>query len=136
MGMVFKTKTIRQSVTFKAAPEEVYGALMDSSKHSEFSGAKASISNEVGGKFTAYGGGLEGTNLELVPGKKIVQAWRAEMEHWPKGHYSKVVFLLKKVKDGTRLAFTQSSVPVACFASISQGWHDYYWKPMKKMLER
>jgi hypothetical protein len=29
-----KTKTIRQWVTFKASPHEVYEALMDSRKHS------------------------------------------------------------------------------------------------------
>ncbi len=47
------TRTIEQTVTFKASPHEVYESLMDSAKHSKFTGAKASISREVGGAFTA-----------------------------------------------------------------------------------
>ena len=42
------TKTIEQSVTFNASPHDVYEALMDSEKHSQFTGAKALISREVG----------------------------------------------------------------------------------------
>jgi len=40
----------RQSVIIKATPREVYEALMDSRKHSRFTGAKASISRKVGGR--------------------------------------------------------------------------------------
>ena len=68
-----KTKSIKQSVTIKASPKEIYDALMDSKKHSKFTGGKANISNKVGGKFTAYDEYCFGTNLELVPNKKIVQ---------------------------------------------------------------
>ena len=35
------TKTIEQTVEFSASPHEVYEALMDSEKHSAFTGAKA-----------------------------------------------------------------------------------------------
>ncbi len=65
-------KTIRQTVTFKASPHEVYEALMNSRRHAKFSGGKARLSRKVGGKFTAYDGYIEGTNLELAPDKKIV----------------------------------------------------------------
>ena len=128
-----KTKTIRQSVTIKANPHEVYDALMDSRKHSKFTDGKASISRKVGGKFTAYDGYIEGVNLELVPDRKIVQSWRGS--DWPEGHYSKATFSLKQVEGGTRLSFTQTGVPDEQYDSISQGWHDFYWKPMKDMLE-
>jgi uncharacterized protein YndB with AHSA1/START domain len=59
-------KTIQQSVTLKVSPHEVYEALMDSRKHSKFTGEEASISREVGGKFSAYGDYITGVNLELV----------------------------------------------------------------------
>jgi activator of HSP90 ATPase len=129
-----KIKTIRQSVTIKATPHEVYEALMDSRKHSKFTEAKASISRKMGGKFKAYGDYISGVNLELVPDKKIVQSWRGS--DWPKGHYSKVTFSLKRVKGGTRLTFRQSGLPEKYYKDISQGWRDYYWKPMKEMLEK
>jgi len=129
-----KTATIKQSATFKASPHEVYEALMDSRKHSKFTDSKANISRRIGGKFTAYDGYIEGVNLELVPDEKIVQSWRGS--DWPDGHYSKAIFALKKVEGGTRLTFTQTDVPEDQYESISQGWRDYYWKPMKKMLEK
>ena len=129
-----KTKTIRQSITFKASPHEVYDALMDSRKHARFTGAKARISCKVGGKFTAYDGYIEGVNLNLVPDKKIVQSWRGS--DWPEDHYSMATFSLKKFKNGTHLTFTQSGVPDQYYHDISQGWRDYYWKPMKEMLEK
>jgi activator of HSP90 ATPase len=127
-------KILRQTATFKATPHEVYELLMDSRKHSKFTGAPASISRSVGGKFSAYGGDLSGTNLELRPDKKIVQSWRSD--DWPAGHYSRASFTLKKIKGGTRLSFYQSGVPNAHYAGIKQGWIDYYWKPMKAMLEK
>jgi len=129
-----KIKTIRQSVTIKATPHEVYEALMDSRKHSKFTGAKASISRKIGGKFKAYGDYISGVNLDLVPDKKIIQSWRGS--DWVKGHYSKVTFSLKKVKNGTRLTFRQSGLPEKYYKDINQGWRDYYWKPMKELLEK
>ncbi len=128
------SKTIRQSVTIKASPHQVYEALMDSKKHGALTGAPARVSRRVGGKFAVYGDSISGTNLELVPDEKIVQSWRAD--DWPEGHYSKATFVLTKVPGGTRLTFYQSGVPDDQYADIKQGWIDYYWKPMKEMLER
>jgi len=129
-----ETRNIRQSVTIKASPHDVYEALMDSKKHAKFTGGKASISREVGGKFTAFDDYCEGVNLELVPDKKIVQSWRAN--DWPEGHYSQAIFALKETPGGTNLTFTQTGVPEDQHDAISQGWRDYYWAPLKEMLEK
>jgi activator of HSP90 ATPase len=129
-----ETRTVRQTAIFKANAHEVYEALMDSRKHSVFTGSKASISRKIGGKFTAYDGYIEGVNLELVPDEKIVQSWRGS--DWAEGHYSRATFSLKKVEGGTRLTFTQTEVPEEQYEPIIQGWRDYYWKPMKEMLEK
>jgi len=129
-----KIRTIRQSTTFKSSPNEVYELLMDSRKHSKFTGAKASISRKVGGKFSVYGKYIQGINLELVPARRIVQVWRGS--DWPKGWYSIASFSLQKVKGGTRLVFTQIGVPDREYKGINQGWRDYYWKPMKEILEK
>jgi activator of HSP90 ATPase len=128
-----KTKTIQQTVTIKATPHEVYETLMDSKKHAELVGAEARISKKVGARFSIYDGEIEGVNLELVPDKKIVQSWR--YSDWPEGHYSKATFLLKESQSGTKLIFTQTEVPEDKYEDVSQGWHDYYWQPMKEMLE-
>jgi len=129
-----KTKTIHQTVTFKASPHELYEMLMDSKKHAQIVDADAEIRKKVGAKFRIYGGEIEGVNLELVPDKKIVQSWR--YSDWPEGHYSKATFLLEESKGSTKLTFTQAEVPEALYEDVSQGWKDYYWQPMKELLEK
>jgi activator of HSP90 ATPase len=128
------SKVIRQSVTFEATPHEIYEMLMDSRKHAKFTGERASISRKVGGKIMASDGYITGTNLELDPDKKIVQAWHAS--DWPADHVSRVTFCLVAVKHGTRLIFTHRGVPDEYHESIKQGWIDYYWIPMKAQLAR
>ncbi len=128
------TKTIRQSLTLRASPHEVYEALMDSRKHSRLTGSVAKISRQVGGQFSVYDGEIQGLNLELVPDPKIVQSWR--YSDWPEGHYSRATFSLSEIPGGTRLTFTQSGVPEEFYEDIRQGWRDYYWGPLKEMLEK
>lgn len=131
---MIKTKTIRQAVSFRASPHEVYETLMDSQKHAGFTSAKASISREVGGRISAYDGYIDGENLKLVLDKKIVQKWGCN--EWPEGHYSTATFILEKTKVGTKLKFTQTSVPAEFYNDINQGWKDHYWNPMKAILDK
>ena len=128
-----KTKTLRHKVKFKVGPEDIYMALMDSRRHAAFTRSAADISPKVGGKIKAYDGYITGKNLELVPNKKIVQTWRAS--GWPADHDSKVTFRLKKMKNGSELTLVHEGVPEPESKSIDQGWIDYYWKPMKELLE-
>ena len=125
-------RTIKQTVMFRASPHEIFEALMDTKLHAKFTGAGASISRKVGGRFSAHDGYIEGTNVQLVKDNKIVQKWRGN--DWPKGHYSTATFTLEKTKDGTKLKFTQTGVPDKFHTDISHGWHEFYWQPMKKML--
>lgn len=127
-------KTIRQTIFFKSPPFEVYEALMDSAKHSKFTGAKAEISRKEAEVFTAYDRYIEGVNIDLVPGKRIVQEWRGS--DWPEGHYSTVTFDLKDIGWGTKLVFTQTEVPDEHAEAISQGWKEHYWDKLKPFLEK
>lgn len=129
------TKTIRQTVTIGAAPGKVYAALIEEKRHAKFTGEPAKISRKVGGAFSCYGGWLKGINVDLVPGKRIVQAWRGK--DWPAGAYSIATFSLAKAKGGnTRLAFTHVGVPAFKAKGITMGWRKFYWKPLKAYLEK
>jgi activator of HSP90 ATPase len=128
------SKPIKQTVTFKATPHEVYEALMDSAKHAAFSGGAAKISRAVGGEYMAYDGYITGKNIELVPDKKIVQSWRAV--DWDEGYFSTITFEFTPVQEGTRLDFTHVDVPDGTEAEFTQGWIDNYWEPMKCFLEK
>jgi len=130
---VMEVATINQKVIFATSPHEVYEALMDEVKHSKFTGGPARVSREVDGKFSAYGGYCSGTNIELIPDKKIVQNWRAGS--WPEDHISKITLVFKEVPEGTELAFTHEGVPADDLEGISEGWHLNYWNPIRKMIE-
>lgn len=131
-----KTKIIRQSEIFKAPPHEIYELLLDSKKHSKFTGSKSEIVRKVGGEFSAYDGYNRGKLLELVPNRKIVIALRHDEDDWPEDHFSKITIRLSKNEDGTKLTFTQSAVPSQHAGHLAQGWKDHYWEPMKAMLEK
>ena len=127
-----KTRTLQQTVTFRARPMDVYEMIMNSKKHTSLSGQKAKISRRVGGQFSAWNGHLAGFNLALKPGEKIVQAWRAT-GWWP-DHYSIAIFDLLKVPGGTKLKFTQIGIPPDRYSGHYRGWIETYWTPMKEIF--
>ena len=123
-------KTIKQKIHINASPQEVYEAYCDAKKHAEFTGANVKFENKVGGKFDIWGGELTGESVELVPGKKIVQKWRAN--DWPEGLYSELTITLESEGKKTRLVLVQENVPDDKADEIDDGWHQYYWKPMNE----
>lgn len=123
-------KTLKQEVHFDAKPQEVYEVYVDAKKHWEITGGKVVFEKKVGGKFSAWDGGLSGENFELVDGKKIVQKWRSD--DWPEGHYSTLTIEVKPDGNGTKLMLTQENVPDDKADEIDDGWHTYYWKPMNE----
>ena len=125
-----ETRTIMHDIMLSASPEEVFEALLDSAKHSQFTGAEAHIDRTPGGSFSCYGGRLSGTMLELRPHERIVERWRAG--DWPEGHYSRLTFDLEAIDGGrqTRISMTQTDVPADQFDDINQGWRTYYWSKM------
>ena len=129
-----KTRTIRQTVILPGRPIDVYEALMTTKGHTGFTGAAASISARVGGKFSAWDGYIHGQNVELVRGRRIVQRWRPTEEDWPEDYYSTVRFVLAPTARGTRVTFTHSGVLAQHAGHLSQGWKDHYWRPLRAYL--
>ena len=129
-----RTRTIRQTVVLPGTPEAVYRALMTTREHEAFTESPARISPKVGGAFRAWDGYIRGKNLELVPGKTIVQAWRAAEEDWPEDHFSTVTFRLSPVRNGTRLTMTHADVPADHASQLASGWKEFYWEPLKRYL--
>jgi activator of HSP90 ATPase len=133
--MAIKTSSFTQQVTLNATPQAIYELLMDSKAHTKLTGAKARISTKDGGTFEVYDGYAFGKNIDLLPGKRIVQTWRAKEDKWPTDHDSIIVFELKAlVKGRTKLVFTHREVPAALANDFKQGWTDFYWTPLKKMF--
>src|SRR5882724_9050799 len=85
-----KSISIHQEIDFTRSAQQLYEALLDSKQFSAFSGRKAGIKREAGGEFSLFDSHIVGRNLELIPNKRIVQAWR--VVSWPEGVYSIVKF--------------------------------------------
>ena len=127
------SEPIHQDVLIKASPQRIYDALTDAKLFSAFTGgAAAEIDGRAGGAFSCFGGRITGRNVELVPGERVVQAWRAG--HWPTGVYSIVRFELQRDHDGTRLVFDQSGFPADNRQHLEAGWHKMYWDPLRAFL--
>ncbi len=123
-----------QLAVFEVPARRVYDALMDSRRHAEFTGDTASIDPTAGGKFKAYGDYITGRFIEITPGKRIVQQWRAA--DWPAEAFSKVTIEFHENRGVTTLRLTQEGVPEEFAETIAQGWHDYYWDRLRKYLEK
>ena len=86
---------IHQDVRIDATPEAVFEVLTDAAKFKAMTGGKATkISREPGGSISMFDGYVSGRQVELTPGKRVVQAWRGA--NWPEGVYSIVRFELTK----------------------------------------
>jgi activator of HSP90 ATPase len=128
------TQTIRQTIKFKASPARVFETLISSKRHAAFTGFPATLSRKAGGAFTCYDGYISGFNLQVVPAKRIVQAWRSQ--GWPDGHFSVVTFAISKSAGGaTKLSFTQIGVPAGDVKAKTKGWKFHYWDRLKAHLE-
>ena len=124
--------SIHQELVFNATPERIYQALMNSEQHSAFTGGPAEVSQEVGGEFSCHGGQVVGRNIELVPNKRIVQAWR--IAGWDEGVYSVVKFELQGQGSKTKLVLDHSGFPEDHREHLDGGWHARYWEPLQKYL--
>ena len=130
-----KTSAFKQQLALNARPEDVYDVLMSSKKHSKLTGSAARISTKVGGTISVFDGYASGKNVELEPGKRIVQTWRAVEDAWPEGHDSIIIFDLSPLgKNRTKLLFEHRDVPAELAANFKQGWIDFYWTPLKTMF--
>ena len=126
--------SIHQEVDFIASPDLVYSALTDSAQFAAFSGRPAQIDRSVGGASTLFGGHIVARNVELVPGKRVVQAWR--VVGWPDGMWSIARFELQAKAGGTHLVFDHSSFPDGLRDHLAEGWEANYWSLMKKYFTR
>jgi activator of HSP90 ATPase len=128
-----KPVTIHEELEFKVIPHRLYEALLDSRQFTTFSGMPGEIHREAGGAFTLFGGQITGRNVELIPDRRIVQAWRAAS--WPEGVYSIARFELEAKGDGTRLVFDHTGFPAGLKEHLAGGWQEHYFGPLKKYFE-
>jgi activator of HSP90 ATPase len=124
--------SLHQEVDLKSSPHRIYDILLDSKQFTAFSGEPAKISRAVGGPFSIFGGKIEGRNIELVPDKRIVQAWRPAS--WVPGEYTIVKFELKPEGSHTKLVLDHTGFHPGDFGHFDSGWRTHYWERLAKYL--
>jgi activator of HSP90 ATPase len=124
--------SLHQDIDLPASPHRIYAALLDAKQFAAFSGAAATIDPAPGGAFSMFGGQITGRNVELVPDRRIVQAWRPGS--WDPGVYSIVKFELQEHGAQTRVVLDHTGFPEGKFAGLDSGWHEHYWEPLKKLF--
>ena len=118
-----------------ASPQAVYDAWLSSAGHSAMTGAKAKASKMVGAAYSAWDGYIVGRNLDLTPGRRIVQSWRAS-DFAAADPDSTITVVLTPSAAGTRLSLTHSGVPDGLTAYQEEGWRDSYFEPMMAYFAR
>ncbi len=113
-----------------ASPADIYRAWLDSEGHSRMTGSPATASPRVGEAFEAWDGYIQGRNLELEPGKRILQAWRTT-EFAPSDEDSLVEITLEPAVAGAKVTIRHSNLP-ADGEQYLEGWIDFYFQPMKE----
>jgi uncharacterized protein YndB with AHSA1/START domain len=113
-----------------APPAAIYDAWLNSRAHSDMTGGKASQSPRLGARVTAWDGYISGKNLELEPGRRIVQSWRTT-KFTAADADSKIAVTLRPVAGGTRVTLRHSGVPDGHTSYEEGGWQKSYFEPMK-----
>jgi len=124
---------IHMEEEFTVPPPRVYEALMDGKQFSAFTKGRAAIDRAPGGEFKLFDDRIVGRNIELVPNRRVVQAWREPS--WDEGIYSIVKFDLKPQGSGTRIVFDHWGFPEAARAHLIIGWKEHYWDDMRKYFQ-
>jgi len=139
-------EAIHQERVFAAERKRVYAALTVEKQFDrivQLSGVMKSetmaktqtptrLSAHEGGTFALFGGYIAGRQLQLVPEKLIVQAWRALS--WPRGVYSIARFEFSDQGESTKLVFDHTAFPRGEAEHLASGWQEHYWDPLTKLL--
>ena len=114
-----------------ADPDEVFAALTNPFQIEIWSGYPADMKAEKDYVFSLWEGDITGVNLEVIPGRRLVQEWFFGEQQ----EQSIVRIDLKKEEGKTLLELKHTHIPEEVFEEITEGWREYYLGSMKEMLE-
>jgi uncharacterized protein YndB with AHSA1/START domain len=130
-------KSIHQETLVAALPQQVFELLTSGSLFSAATGQPAEITDREGDSFSIFGGRVQGRQIELVPGQRVVQAWRFGTAHpspWEPGVYSTVRFAIEPAGEGTRLVIDHAGIPAEWIEHISLGYPTFYQDPIARFF--
>ena len=125
--------TIYQTVTLPAPAEALFEMYVDPAAHAAFTGQPVVIAEESGSEFSAFGGVLSGTVLQVVRPRLIVQSWRS-VNFGADDADSTLVLSFSDDGDEGRIDPVHLDVPQVDFDGVTRGWETHYWTPWREYL--
>ncbi|EDQ89667.1 uncharacterized protein MONBRDRAFT_32329 [Monosiga brevicollis MX1] len=125
-----KSFSIRDTIPLPA--QLIFETLMNEDRVSAYTQSQCKVDSRIGGSFTMFNGSVKGVIKDLVPYRRVHQAWR--FESWPEGHYSDVVIDLSEAEGKTSLSIQHSEVPESDIERTQDGWRRLQLEPLKAML--
>ncbi len=130
-----KSEKIELTEIIHCPAKKLYHAWLDSDEHTAFTGAKTKIRPKLGARFTASDGYITGENIELEEDKRILQSWRTS--DFPEGADDSLLeIIFDDVKQGCKLTIIHWNIPEGQHNMYSDGWKEYYFKPMKTYFSK
>jgi activator of HSP90 ATPase len=129
-GTVLNTVTLTDTFEFCTSAEQLYLTFVDPQRVMAFTRTPPQpFEPKEGGKFSLFGGNVEGVFKVLEKEKKIVQDWR--LADWPKGHFSTLTLVFDQGTDSTNLRLTWNGVPVGQEDVTKRNFGEYYVRSIK-----
>ena len=127
--------SIHQEALINASPEQIYEFLTNGEIFAAGTEQPAQVSDREGEAFSLFSGRIEGRQIELVPGQRVVQAWRFGSAHpdvWKPGVYSIVRFTLRPEGDASRFVIDHDAIPPEWEDHIRAGYPVFYQEPLTR----
>jgi len=129
-------KNIKKHYHIKATAADIFTALTNPLTIEIWTGATAVMEPVAGSEFSLWDGEISGINLEIEPGKKIVQEWYFEDEEGMEPAQKSIVTIKLHGEGGsTDVELLHTNIPDEAFDNIADGWDRYYFKPLKELVE-
>lgn len=123
---------IEETYTIHAPVSKVYQALTDGPTAEKWGAAPAKVDPREGGAFSYWDGDIHGTFTRLVPNERIEQDWYGHDN--PTWKYT-VAFTFEGDDQQTTVHMTYSGNIQDEQKDIAD-WQNYYFTPIKKLLEK
>lgn len=127
--------SIHQEAVIPANPEQIYRVLTNGELFAAATEQPAQVGDREGETFSLFSGRIEGRQIELVPGERVVQAWRfgrAHPDEWAPGVYSVVRFTFRPEDGATRFVVDHEAVPQEYEEHVRGGYPMFYAGPLAR----
>lgn len=124
--------TIKQTYTINAPVQKVWETLTTTESAERWGAGPARVEGREGGEFSYWNGDIHGIFTKLVPNELIAQDWYGHDN--PTWKY-KAVFTFEE-EGGQTIVHLDFSGDIQDEAKDIADWRDYYFEPIKKLLEQ